>query len=92
LQRVSTKSCKANEFGRKLLENAAAGLAHGLETGGRRLNVHLKSQGWNHEAARLVTFVNDEVVPAVRYQSCRALRFASRNLRQLTALLDEPAA
>ncbi len=41
------------------------------------------------EAERLITYLNDEVVPAVRKHSTRALRTAARELARFADYMDE---
>ncbi len=40
------------------------------------------------EAERLITYLNDEVVPAVRQHSTRALRTAARELARVADYMD----
>ncbi len=41
------------------------------------------------EADRLISYLNDEVVPAVRKHSTRALRTAARELARFADYMDE---
>jgi F0F1-type ATP synthase membrane subunit b/b' len=41
------------------------------------------------EAAELITYLNNEVVPAVRQHSTKALRVASDKLRDLADYMDQ---
>ncbi len=41
------------------------------------------------EAAELITYLNDEVVPAVREHSTKALRIASEKLAQFADYMDK---
>jgi len=41
------------------------------------------------EAAELITYLNDEVVPAVRQHSTKALRIASEKLADLADYMDK---
>lgn len=41
------------------------------------------------ESAELITYLNDEVVPAIRTHSTKALRVASEKLAKLADYMDE---
>ena len=41
------------------------------------------------DSAELITYLNNEVVPAVRQQSTKALRVASEKLQKLADFMDE---
>lgn len=41
------------------------------------------------DSAELITYLNNEVVPAVRQQSTKALRVAAEKLQQLADFMDE---
>jgi glutamyl-tRNA reductase len=44
------------------------------------------------EVAKLITYLNDEVVPAVRQHSTKALRVASEKLAQFADYMDQTKA
>ncbi len=44
------------------------------------------------EAAELITYINNEVVPAVRQHSTKALRIASEKLAQFADYMDQTKA
>ena len=44
------------------------------------------------EAAELITYLNDEVVPAVRQHSTKALRIASEKLNRLADYMEKDQA
>jgi hypothetical protein len=41
------------------------------------------------DSAELITYLNNEVVPAVRQQSTKALRVAAEKLQKLADFMDE---
>jgi hypothetical protein len=41
------------------------------------------------DSAELITYLNNEVVPAVRQQSTKALRVAAEKLQELADFMDE---
>ena len=67
------------DFSRKADESAA------------RLNEKLNSaaERLEKEGAELIDYLNNEVVPAVRQQSSRALRIAAERLQKLANYIEE---
>jgi hypothetical protein len=59
-----------------------------LETMGRKLNEHLGGLG--EEVRRVVTLLNERVVPEVRQNSSVALRAAAEQLWRVAEQLDKP--
>ncbi len=43
----------------------------------------------DRESERLITYINDEVVPAVRQHSTRALRVAARELERFAEYMEQ---
>ncbi|HVO82570.1 MAG TPA: hypothetical protein VMT28_17710 [Terriglobales bacterium] len=68
-----------NDFNRKVEEASA------------RVNksVAEAAEHWEKETAELVAYLNDEVVPAVRQHSTKALRIAAEKLARLADYMDE---
>jgi hypothetical protein len=71
-----------NDFNRKV-EEASARVNKSVADVAERLE---------RETAELVTYLNDEVVPAVRQHSTKALRIAAEKLARLADYLDETQA
>jgi glutamyl-tRNA reductase len=67
------------DFNRKV-ENASARVNKSVAEAAERLE---------KETAEFVTYLNDEVVPAVRQHSTKALRVAARKISRLADYLDE---
>ena len=67
------------DFNRKV-ENASARVNKSVAEAAERLE---------KETAEFVTYLNDEVVPAVRQHSTKALRVAARKMSRLADYLDE---
>jgi len=68
-----------NDFNRKVEEASA------------RINKSVAEAGttMEKEAAELITYLNDEVVPAVRGHSTKALRIASEKLTHLADYIEK---
>jgi hypothetical protein len=68
-----------NDFSRKADESSA------------RLNEKFSNaaQRLEKEGAELIDYLNNEVVPAVRQQSSKALRIAAERLQQLAKFMEE---
>jgi F0F1-type ATP synthase membrane subunit b/b' len=68
-----------SDFSRKADESAS------------RLNEKLNSaaQRIEKESAELIEYLNNEVVPAVRQQSSKALRIAAERLKQIATYIEE---
>jgi glutamyl-tRNA reductase len=67
------------DFNRKV-ENASARVNKSVAEAAERLE---------KETAEFVTYLNDEVVPAVRQHSTKALRVAARKMSRLADYLEE---
>ena len=68
-----------NDFNRKV-EEASARVNKSVAQATERLE---------KETAELITYLNDEVVPAVRQHSTKALRVAADKMSKLADYLDE---
>ncbi len=68
-----------NDFNRKVEETSA------------RVNKSVAEAAdcMEKEAAELITYLNDEVVPAVRQHSTKALRIAARKLTRLADYMEQ---
>lgn len=58
---------------------------------GRELNERIDdaAKRLEHESDRVIAYLNDEVVPAVRQGSSKALRVAADKLHQLAEYMDQ---
>jgi F0F1-type ATP synthase membrane subunit b/b' len=58
---------------------------------GRDLNERIEdaTKRLEHESDRVIAYLNDEVVPAVRQGSSKALRVAAEKLHQLAEFMDQ---
>jgi len=68
-----------NDFNRKV-EEASARVSKSVSDAAERLE---------KETAEFVTYLNNEVVPAVRQHSTKALRIASEKLSRLADYMEE---
>lgn len=57
---------------------------------GRRLDEEIEdaTRKVERESERMITYLNDEVVPAIRHGSTRALRTAANQLNRLAEYMD----
>jgi hypothetical protein len=62
-----------------------------VEDTGARVNQSIAdiAERLEKESAELITYLNDEVVPAIRTHSTKALRVASEKLAQLADYMDQ---
>lgn len=62
-----------------------------FEDFGRKLNNEIgeATQKLEQEGERFIAYFNDEVVPAIRDHSSKALRVAAEKLSQLATYMDE---
>lgn len=62
-----------------------------FEEFGRKLNNDIgeATQKLEQEGEKFITYFNDEVVPAIRTHSSKALRIAAEKLSQLAGYMDE---
>ena len=58
---------------------------------GRKVNQHIDDAAsrLEQESDRVITYLNDEVVPAIRQGSSKALRVAADKLHQLAEYMDQ---
>src|SRR4029077_16790117 len=79
LLRPEIRGIVMNDFNRKV-EEASARMKQSVAQATERLE---------KETAELITYLNDEVVPAVRQHSTKALRVAAEKMSKLADYLDE---
>ncbi len=68
-----------SDFNRKMDETASR-VNKGVSSAAERLE---------KESAEVIAYLNNEVVPAVRDQSSKALRIAAQKLQKLAEFMDE---
>jgi hypothetical protein len=88
VQSKSRKRRNVKDFGRTL-DAAIRGAGRKVEQAGQQLRQRVKEEGWDQEAERLIDYLNDEVVPAVRSHSSHALKVAAKKLSDFADILDE---
>jgi hypothetical protein len=54
--------------------------------------IHEAATRFDRESEKLIAYINDEVVPAVREHSSRGLRVAAEKLAQFADYMDKQAA
>jgi hypothetical protein len=59
-----------------------------VEAAGRKLGRSLEKAGLDKDAENIVSYLNDEVIPAVRGHSTQALRTAARKLAKFADYMD----
>jgi hypothetical protein len=59
-----------------------------VEAAGRKLGRSLEKTGLEKDAENIISYLNDEVVPAVRSHSTQALRTAAKKLAQFADYMD----
>lgn len=70
------------------LEEAIRAAGRQVEEAGEKIGRAMQQKGLDREAERIVNYLNDEVVPAVRNHSSRGLRVAARKLAAFADYLD----
>ena len=78
------------QFGRRMDEKFK-NLSERLGKAGERMNQKIGSvsEHLDQDTEHIVKYINDEVVPAVRTHSTKALRIASEQLSKLADFLDQ---
>ncbi len=59
-----------------------------VEAAGRKLGRSLHKTGLEKDAEEIISYLNDEVVPAVRSHSTQALRTAAKKLAQVADYME----
>ena len=70
------------------LDQAFARAGKKVEAAGKKLGRSLEKAGLDKETENIISYLNDEVVPAVRSHSTQALRTAARKLAQFADYMD----
>lgn len=67
-----------------------SGKDSGFESAGRKADSAF--QELDRDAERLISYLNDEIVPAIRQHSSRGLRAAAKELQKFAEFLDQRTA
>jgi hypothetical protein len=59
-----------------------------VEAAGKKLGRSLQETGLDKDAENMISYLNDEVVPAVRSHSTQALRTAAKKLAQFADYME----
>ena len=59
-----------------------------VEAAGKKLERSLEEKGLDKDAEKIISYLNDEVVPAIRTHSTQALRTAARTLAQFADYME----
>jgi len=73
----------------KRVEEAFRNAAKEVEEAGRRIGRSFQDGGLKNEADRLISYLNDEIVPEIRGQSVDAVRIAAKKLSALADFMDK---
>ena len=84
---MATKRDNPDEFTTRL-DGAFTRAGRKVEAAGKKLGRSLQETGLDKEAENIISYLNDEVVPAVRSHSTQALRTAARKLAQFADYMD----
>ncbi len=70
------------------LDKAFSKAGKKVEDAGRKLGRSLQETGLEKDAENIISYLNEEVVPAVRNQSTQALRTAAKKLAQVADYME----
>ena len=70
------------------LDEAFARAGKKVEAAGRKLGRSLQDTGLEKDAEEIISYLNDEVVPAVRNHSTQAMRTAAKKLAHFADYMD----
>ena len=70
------------------LDRAFSQASRKVEAAGKKLGRSLEDQGLDKDAENIISYLNDEVVPAIRSHSTQALRTAAGKLAQFADYMD----
>jgi hypothetical protein len=60
-----------------------------VQDAGQKIGRSLQESGLDKDAEEMITYLNEEVIPAVRSHSTRALRTAARKLAAFADYMDD---
>ena len=70
------------------LDEAFSRAGKKVEAAGKKLGRSIQESGFDKDAENIITYINDEVVPAIRNHSTEALRTASKKLAEFADYMD----
>lgn len=70
------------------LDEAFKNAGRKVEAAGKKVGRSLQESGLDKDAEDIITYFNDEVVPAIRSHSTQALRTAAKKLAQFADYMD----
>lgn len=70
------------------LDQAFGRAGRKVEAAGRKLGRSLEEKGLEQDAENIISYLNDEVIPAIRTHSTQALRTAARKLAQFADYVE----
>ena len=70
------------------LDEAFSRAGKKVEAAGKKLGRSLGESGLDKDAENIISYINDEVVPAIRNHSTEALRTASKKLAEFADYMD----
>lgn len=84
---MATKQDNPDDFTARL-DQAFTRAGRKVEAAGKKLGRSLQETGLDKEAENIISYLNEEVVPAVRSHSSQALRTAAKKLAQFADYMD----
>ncbi len=84
---MATKRDNPEEFGTRL-DQAFTRAGRKVEAAGKKLGSSLQHAGLDKDAENIISYLNDEVVPAIRSHSTEALRIAAEKLAQFADYME----
>jgi hypothetical protein len=73
---------------KRRLDHAIRAARRKVEEAGQRLGRKMQQEDLDQDAERIIAYLNDEIVPAVRNHSSRGLRVAARKFAEFADYLD----
>lgn len=70
------------------LDEAFTRAGRKVEAAGKKLGRSLQDTGLDKDAENIISYLNEEVVPAIRSHSTQALRTAAKKLAQFADYMD----
>ena len=84
---MAAKHGKSDDL-KNRLDEAFTRAGKTVQAAGKKLGRSLERTGLDKDAENIISYLNDEVVPAVRSHSTQALRTAARKLAQFADYVD----
>lgn len=84
---MAAKQKKSDDL-KSRLDEAFSRAGKKVEAAGRKLERSLEEKGLDKDAEKIISYLNDEVIPAIRTHSTQALRTAAQKLAQFADYVD----